>query len=236
MNLMHNIRCILLPVNNTHFLGQLGIIGHLAFILGDGLQGARFQSTEGFQQQFCPHVGQPFRQLTAAFPRQNVHAFLHQHRPCIHPTIHQHGGDACLFIPLQNAPGNGGTAPVARQEGGMDVHVAQGRNVQQLLGQNLPEGRRNAQIRGQGLQFLHAFLADALGLIHRNAPAKGFLLHRGRGQFVAPSPGAIRLGVNADHVIACIAQGGKAGHSKVRRAHKNDSHSACSSSASSSGT
>ena len=181
MNLVHNVRCVLLPVNDAHFLGQFRIIGHLALILRNGLQCACFQGMNGLQQQLCPHVRKPLRQLSAAFLRQNVHTPLQQHRPGVNAPIHQHGGNAGLLISLQNPPRNGGTSPVFGQEGRMHVNVAKGRNVQQLLRQNLPEGRRHAQVRCQSLQLFHAFLANPLGLIDRNPPAKGFLLHRRRG-------------------------------------------------------
>ena len=217
------------PVQDAHFLGEHGVVGHVRLVLGGAGQGARFQGVQGVQQHLRSQAAEALRQLPAGFPGENVHSGGKQHVPGVNALVREHGGNARLAVPLQNAPGDGRAAPVPGQQGGVHVDGAQAGNIQNLLGQNLPKGGGDAQVRGQGPQILHPILADSPGLIHGNAVGLGGHLHRGWGHLFAPALGLVGLGEHAHHRIPASDQRLQGGHGKIRRAHEDDAHQSSSS-------
>ena len=84
----------------------------------------------------------------------------------------------------------------------MDVDAAQRRDIQHRLGQDFPIGHHHNGLRSQGADLrLHFFLAQCGRLIHWQAVPEGQLLHRRRGQLMAPAFGLVRLGEHSTDLI-----------------------------------
>ena len=105
----------------------------------------------------------------------------------------------------------------------MDVDAAQDRHVQHLLGQNPAVGHHGADVRLQSLQLFHGFfLPEILRLEHRNSGVQRHFLHRRGHQLHAPSLGAVRLGIDADHLKAVGKNLFQTGRRDIRRSHKHN--------------
>ena len=111
----------------------------------------------------------------------------------------------------------------------MHIDIPNGRDIQDLLTQDLPEGGCHAQVRFQVSKVFHAGLPDPFRLEYRNARFRCRDLHWTRGQLVSPSLGPVRLGKYAGHIISFPDQGLQGRHRKFRGAHKYDPHCASSS-------
>ena len=119
----------------------------------------------------------------------------------------------------------------------MYVDGAHGRDVQDFLRQNLPEGGGDEQIRAQRAQGVQPLLAaDALKLQHLKAvPERRFLDRAGRQAMAAPA-GPVGLRAHGGDVPAAVQQRFQRRHGKFRRAHEHHARHASLSSPSSSST
>ena len=118
----------------------------------------------------------------------------------------------------------------------MHVHRADLRHIQHFLRKNLPEGGGDAQVRRKAFQVVQSVLANFQGLKYGNVLRKSVFLHRGHLHLAAPALGLVRLGKNAGHFIAVFHQRPQNRDGKLRRSHKNNSHSPSSSSLPSTGS
>ena len=107
----------------------------------------------------------------------------------------------------------------------MDVDAAPLRHIQHLLGQNPTVGHHRADIRLQIPQLLHRFfLPEILRLEHGNSGSHGYLLHRRTDHLHAPALGAIRLGIDPDHLKTIGQNLFQTDGRNVRRTHKHYTH------------
>ena len=194
-------------------------------VLGNPPQFPGFQRLQGLPQSFRSQQTQPFRQFTAGLAFADFRLRPQQHVPGVDPLVHHHRGDAGNPVPRHDCMGDRCAAPVLRQKRCVDVDVSQRRNIQDLFAQDLPECRRDAQIRLQSPQVFHAGFPDPFRLENRDAGLQRRLLYGAGRQFVAASPGPVRLGKDANDFRAGeFQQRLQAGYGKIRGSHKHNSH------------
>ena len=181
-------------------------------------------------------MGQAFGQLSGGLFRADGRFPLQQNIAGIDARVGEHGGHAGDGLALPYRPLHGSRAPVPGQQRGVHVHRADLGHVQHFLRKNLPEGGGDAQVGRKALQIVQPVLADLQRLKYGNLLRKGIFLHRGHLHLAAPALGLVRLGKNAGHFIAVFHQRPQNRDGKLRRSHKNNSHSPSSSSLPSTGS
>ncbi|MCW0417171.1 hypothetical protein NB689_002925 [Xanthomonas sacchari] len=147
-----------------------------------------------------------------------------QHRAGIQARFHLHQAHPGLAVAgLDRALDRRGAAPT-RQQRGMHVPAAMGRDRQHRLGQDQPVGHHHDQVRLQRAQRLQGFRrAQRLRLQHRDAARHRFQLDRRRGQPAAAPGGPVRLGVDRDHFMALRSRAQRR-HGEVRRTGEDEFH------------
>ena len=111
----------------------------------------------------------------------------------------------------------------------MDIDAAQGRDVQDPLGQELSIGHGDDQIRRKAPKLLHhGVVPEGGGLKDRQTVRLGQELDLGGDQLHAPVLGGVGLGVDADDLMLRLQDGGKAGRGKGRCSHEDKLHSSSS--------
>ncbi len=85
----------------------------------------------------------------------------------------------------------------------MDIDAPIGRDIQDLLWQDLPESHHHDRLRRQLLKDLNESLVPHLyRLIDRDAKLERLFLYRGHGHHSAPAFGLVRLGDHRQHLMA----------------------------------
>src|SRR5690554_387051 len=138
------------PVDVAFFLGQfVGVVG-VGVVLRLGGQFAVCQLRQGFNNGTAAHVRQAVVQAAAGVVGVDRGAGFQQHIAGIQAFVHLHDGDAGFRIAGGNGPlDRGGTAP-ARQQGGVDVQAAVGRDVQNGFRQDQAVSGYDHHVRFQG--------------------------------------------------------------------------------------
>ena len=153
--------------------------------------------------------------------RGDGYLILQQHIAGVQPCIHQHGGNTGLLLTVDDGPVNRCRSPVTWQQGGVDIDAAQPWDVQNPLGQNLPESHYYDEVRLHFLQPCRKFLClDFFRLQYRQTVLKSRLLHRRGLKVMPPALWPVRLG-NHRHNICLFLQDMQAGYGKIRRTHEN---------------
>ena len=107
----------------------------------------------------------------------------------------------------------------------MNVDAAVFRHIQNLLGEDLPEGGHHENLRVKFLQLFHRLrLPDADRLKHLNALLKRIFLHRRHLQSLASAFGLIRLGHHGRNLMSRFIQRLQHTRRQLWRSHKNDFH------------
>ena len=118
----------------------------------------------------------------------------------------------------------------------MHIDRANARDIQHLLGQDVAERRRDAQIGLERAQRLHAVHAGLYRLHHGDAVRQRALLDGAEGNLLAAPGGLVRLAEHAHYVVTGADERLQRRHAVIGRAHKHNAkrHYSCSSSSSSS--
>ena len=107
----------------------------------------------------------------------------------------------------------------------MDVDAAVLRHVQDLLRQDLSEGRHHEHLRVIFLQLLHRLrLPDADRLKYLDALFQSEFLYRRHLRRLAPALRLIRLGHHGGDLMSRFIQRLQHPCRQLRRSHKNDLH------------
>ena len=176
-----------------------------ALVLRGGRDLAGNVAFERLDEQLRAQVGKAHGQLGGGLCFADVRLAAQEHSAGIDPGVGEHGGDAGLRFAVQDAPVDGRGAAVGGQQRGVDVDGAHFRHVQQRLGENLPKGGGDDDIRRERTQAGKPFfIAQTLELIHRHAALHGQLLDRAGGQLVAAPHGAVGLRKDAHDPVTRV--------------------------------
>ena len=107
------------------------------------------QALQRFQQQLGADGGQPVEQLAGGFVFPDFHRFPQQHIPGVQSLVHQHGGDAGLLFPIDDAPLDRRRSPVFGKQASMDVNASLWRQSQDFLWQNFAVRHHHNKLRPQ---------------------------------------------------------------------------------------
>ena len=106
----------------------------------------------------------------------------------------------------------------------MNIDTAESGHIQDLLGQDPSVGHHGTDIRLQGSQLRHGFLApEILRLENRQVMGDGNLLHRRKHHLHATALGPVRLCIYADHFKAVSDDLFQTGRRDIRRSHEYNS-------------
>lgn len=150
-------------VNHRRMAAQV-----IALLLRD--QPPLFQKDKRLRNGPATQLHQFVMQSLVVILRRNGDFLFIQHIAGVNPGIHLHNGDARPLLPIQNDMLNGRGPPVLRKQRSMDIQASKRRNVQNLLGQNLPESRHYIKVRLIPAKLLHRLRRlDPPGLHDRDA-------------------------------------------------------------------
>jgi hypothetical protein len=197
------------PVEAARLLGEHGGVGGLGVVLGLRLQLAGQVARNLLERELGADVRQLGRQGDGGVLRQDGQLGLGEHGARVHADVHLHERHAGDGVAVDDRPLDRGRAAVLGQQGGVDVHAAELRQIEDLLRQDLAVGHHHDQ---RGVEFAQegeelGVVLDLLRLVHGEAMGEGQLFHRRRGQLLTTAGGAIGLADNGLNGPAGLNEG-----------------------------
>ena len=128
-NLIVNFCGWFCKINGTHGFLQHGRIGDFRRVLWSGRHSSCLDSVQSLGKQICSQQRQPVQQFSGGLLRTDGGPNLINHVSGIHFPDQIHGRHAGLLPAVQHRPLIGSRATVFRQQTGMDIDAAPGRNV-----------------------------------------------------------------------------------------------------------
>ncbi len=191
-----------MPVNLPKLLLEHGRIGCQLLLLGFRREVAGQDVIQITAQHCAAQLSQPVVQAARRVRRQDGHRFLHVNRAGIKAGFHAHQGDAGDIVPGQYGVLDWRSPSPSRQQRGVHVVAAQGRQFQYMRAQDLTKSSYNNGLR-LPLQQWPQRLRRAQGwrLVDRDAGLCSQLLDRRRAQLPASSRRPVRLSDHPDHVL-----------------------------------
>ena len=143
---------------------------------------------------------------------------------------HVHDGHAGFAVPIEHCPVDGRRPPVFGQQGRVDVDASLGGRGQDLIRQDAAVGGHHDQLWGQFLNQRQSRSVPQLdGLIDRDIVGQSAHLDRRCLELHATVPGLVGLGEYPADRVPGGNERFQGGYSKIGGAHKQNSHSPCSS-------
>ena len=105
------------------------------------------------------NMAQLMKQAAARLIVGDRDLFLQKDISCIQSFIHQHRGDACLLLSVQDRLLDRRCASVLRKQGGMHIHASERRDLQNCLRQDLSESDHDDHVRRDLTDALHQHAA-----------------------------------------------------------------------------
>ncbi len=214
-------------------LVQLGRVGHAFGRLGHARQAAGRQGGQGLHDRRGARGGQIVVQGRRGLFRTDRHPADQQHVARVQAGVHLHDGYPGFRVARLDGALDGRGAAPARQQAGVDIQAAAGRQVQHPLRQDQPIGRDHHDIRRDGQQLvarLGGFVgvapvqAQAARLRDRNAGGQRRLLDQA-GRELEPAPGrAVGLRQDQRNRMAGRQDGFQRKAGKIGRTSKNNAH------------
>src|SRR5712692_5070564 len=215
-----------IPINAAVFFFQDRRGGGLGVILRAWMDGSRGEAAETLRQERRARRGEPKRQLRRCLRGTDLDFALRENIAGIHTGIDAHGGDTGFCFTVGNGPMDRRGAAILGKQGGMQIDPAVFRNRQELRRNDLAVGDDdNAIERELAQELLHLRRADFFRLMHGEFRGERRFLHRGKGNFLAAAPGAIRLRDHAKNLEIRLGEEMlQSGNGELRCAAEYDSH------------
>jgi hypothetical protein len=140
-------------------------------------------------------AGKSLRKRRGGFAGSDRDPPLEIERPGVELRHDPHRDHAGLAIAAEDRGGDRRRPAVPRQKGCVDVDAAESRNVEHLVGKQLPVGNDRDGVRADRGEALEEgrVAAHALGLLDCETAVLRELAHRRRNRAAAPSHGPVRL-------------------------------------------
>ena len=142
----------------------------------------------------------------------------------IHAMPNAHNGNTSNLITSKNRTLNGSSATPTRQQRSMNIHNAERRHMQHLIGQNAPIGSHAENVSLGSLKFLNDLRRHTIGLNNRQPQLKRLGLNRRRLKLLTTPTNSIRTSNNKRNLIPSLNKRSQRRHSKIRRTHKHNTH------------
>lgn len=135
-----------------------------------------------------------------------------------------HNGNASNLITSKNGTLNRSSPTPTRQQGRMNIHNAERRHMQHVIGQNATISSHTENIGLRSLESLNNLGRYTISLNNRQPQLKRLSLNRRRLQLLTTPTNSIRTSNNKCNLVPSLNKRSKRRHSKIRRTHKNNTH------------
>ena len=142
----------------------------------------------------------------------------------IHAMPNAHNGNASNLITSKNGTLNRSSPTPTRQQGRMNIHNAERRHMQHVIGQNATISSHTENIGLRSLERLNNLGRHTISLNNRQPKLKRLGLNRRRLQLFTTPTNSIGTSNNKRNLIASLNKRSKRRHSKIRRTHKHNTH------------
>lgn len=142
----------------------------------------------------------------------------------IHAVTDAHDRNASNLITSENRTLNRSSPTPTRQQGRMNVHNAERRHMQHLIGQNATISSHTENIGLRCLERLNNLRLHAISLNNRQPQLKRLSLNRRRLQLLTTPTNSIRTSNDKRNLIPSLNKRSQRRHSKIRRTHKHNTH------------
>lgn len=135
-----------------------------------------------------------------------------------------HDGNAGNLVTSKNGTLNGSSPTPARQQGRMNIHNAERRHMQHLIGQNATISSHTENISIHSLELINNIWRHTICLNNRQAKLERLGLNRRRLQLFTTPTNSIRTSNNKRDLIPSLNKRSQRRQSKIRRTHKHNTH------------
>lgn len=142
----------------------------------------------------------------------------------IHAMPNAHDRNASNLVTSENRTLNRSSPTPTRQQGRMNIHNAERRHMQHVIGQNATISSHTENIGLRSLERLNNLGRHTISLNNRQPKLKRLGLNRRRLQLFTTPTNSIGTSNNKRNLIASLNKRSKRRHSKIRRTHKHNTH------------
>lgn len=135
-----------------------------------------------------------------------------------------HNRNTGNLVTSKNGTLNGSSPTPTRQQGRMNIHNAEWRHMQHIIGQNATIGSHTENIGLRSLERLHNLRRHTISLNNRQPQLKRASLNRRRLQLLTTPTNSIRTSNNKRNLIPSLNKRSQRRHRKIRRTHKHNTH------------
>ena len=142
----------------------------------------------------------------------------------IHTMPDAHNGNASNLITSENCTLNRSSTTPTRQQGRMNIHNAERRHMQHLIGQNATISSHTENIGLRSLERLNNLGRHTISLNNRQPKLKRLSLNRRRLQLLTTPANSIGTSNNKSNLVPNLNKRSQRRYSKIRRTHKHNTH------------
>lgn len=142
----------------------------------------------------------------------------------IHTMPNAHDRNASNLVTSKNGTLNRSSPTPTRQQGRMNIHNAERRHMQHLIGQNAAIGSHTENVSLGSLKRLNNLRRHTISLNNRQPQLKRLGLNRRRLKLLTAPTNSIRTSNNKRNLIPSRNKRSQRRHSKIRRTHKHNTH------------
>lgn len=186
----------------THLqLGNLGSMGHKRLILLSPDSRAIGKQGKRIGQQLTAQLTKLHGQRLSMFTG-NRRGSLSTISTSIHAMPNAHNGNASNLITSKNGTLNRSSPTPTRQQGRMNIHNAERRHMQHLIGQNAAIGSHTENVSLGSLKRLNNLRRHTISLNNRQPQLKRLGLNRRRLKLLTAPTNSIRTSNNKRNLVA----------------------------------
>ena len=142
----------------------------------------------------------------------------------IHAMPNAHDRNARNLVTSENRTLNRSSPTPTRQQGRMNIHNAERRHMQHVIGQNATISSHTENVGMGSLKRLNYLRRHTIGLNNRQPQLKRLSLNRRRLKLLTTPTNSIRTSNNKRNLIPSLNKRSQRRHSKIRRTHKHNTH------------
>ena len=142
----------------------------------------------------------------------------------IHAMPDAHDRNASNLITSENRTLNRSSPTPTRQQGRMNIHNAERRHMQHLIGQNATISSHTENVSLGSLERLNNLGRHTISLNNRQPQLMRLSLNRRRLKLLTTPTNSIRTSNYERNIIASLNKRSQRRHSKIRRTHKHNTH------------
>lgn len=219
----HAIKRRHLRIQTHLLLRNLGSMGNERLILLSPHGGAIGNRRKRIGKQFAAKLTKLHRERLGMLTG-NRRGSLSTISASIHAMPDAHDRNASNLIASENRTLNRSSPTPTRQQGRMNIHNAERRHMQHLIGQNATIGSDTENIGLGSLERLYNLRRHTISLNNWQPQLKRASLNRRRLQLLTTPTNSIRTSNNKRNLIPSLNKRSQRRHSKIRRTHKHNTH------------